>query len=177
MTSTLSAPRRVLAVVGGGFCGTIIRAVLSGLIQGWLDKGWPYDILLINITGAFLLALVTTLADATLFVGPTQRLFLNVGVFGAYTTFSSLALGDVLLINAGHWVSALEYVLMSSFGGVSAVLVGDLLGQWCVKWAKQPAQAKTTLKLPELFSPSSVDQTITPSHVDVQDDLLLPDQE
>ncbi len=98
MTRSLSARRRIIAVLCGGFFGTITRFALSTIMQGWLGKGWPYDLLLINVTGALLLAFVTTLADATFLVGPTRRLFINVGFLGAYTTFSSLALGDVLLL-------------------------------------------------------------------------------
>lgn len=132
MAQTLSARRRILAVVGGGFCGTILRVLLSALIQSKLGKGWPYDILTINVTGAFLLAFLTTLADATMLIGPTRRLFLNVGLLGAYTTFSSLALGDFLLIAGGHWLPALGYLVFSGLGGIAAILLGNLLGQWCV---------------------------------------------
>ncbi len=38
MAQALSARRRILAVIGGGFCGTILRVLLSGLLQGWLGK-------------------------------------------------------------------------------------------------------------------------------------------
>ena len=175
MGQSLSARRRVLAVVVGGFCGTLLRFFLSTLLQNWLGKGWPYDILLINVTGAFVLALVTPLADATVLVGPTRRLFLNVGLLGAYTTFSSLALGDVLLLSKGQWLSALAYLIFSALGGVVAVLLGDLLGQWCVGKIRQPALPKTTRKLTELLMPSPLDATVTQEHVDVQDDVLLPD--
>ncbi len=147
MAQTLSARRRILAVIAGGFCGTLLRVLLSSLIQGWLGKGWPYDILLINVTGAFLLAMVTTLADATVFVGPTRRLFLNVGLLGAYTTFSSLALGDVMLFANGHWLPALGYLICSSVGGVVAVLLGDRLGLWCISTLQRPSPTKTTRKL------------------------------
>lgn len=92
MPGTLSTRRRRLAVFCGGFLGTVARYLLSGLIQAGLGKAWPYDILLINITGAFLLACITSLADATFLIGPTRRLFINVGFLGAYTTFSSLSL-------------------------------------------------------------------------------------
>src|SRR5438105_15435965 len=91
-----SLRRRLIAVLCGGFCGTITRYLLSGLIQSYLGKAWPYDILFINVTGAFILSFATTLAETTLLVGPTRRLFINVGFLGAYTTFSSLALGHVL---------------------------------------------------------------------------------
>ena len=101
----------------GGFCGTVTRYLLSIVVQGWLGKGWPYDILLINVTGAFVLAFVTTLADATFLVGPTRRLFINVGFLGAYTTFSSLTLGDVLLFRNGQWLPGVLYLLLSLLGG------------------------------------------------------------
>ncbi len=177
MAHTLSTRRRILAVIAGGFCGTILRVLLSSLLQGWLGKGWPYDILLINVSGAFLLALVTTLADATLLVGPTRRLFINVGLLGAYTTFSTLALGDVLLIRGEHWLSALLYLILSGLGGVVAVLLGDLLGQWWVSKVRRSSPSKTTRKLTGLLTPSPLDGTVTQEHVDVQDDVLLPEGE
>src|SRR4051794_12986290 len=102
MTETLSMRRRLVAIFCGGVFGTISRALLSPYVQAQLGKNWPYDILLINLTGAFLLACMTTLADATILLGPTRRLFINVGFLGAYTTFSSLMLGDMNLLFAGQ---------------------------------------------------------------------------
>ncbi len=147
MGQILSTRRRILAIIGGGFCGTVLRVLLSTFIQSRLGKGWPYDILLINITGAFLLAFVTTLADATVFIGPTRRLFLNVGLLGAYTTFSSLALGDFLLIAGGHWLPALGYLVFSGLGGIAAIFLGALLGQWCINRARRPSQTKIIMNL------------------------------
>src|SRR5690348_18366623 len=108
--------RRLLAVFCGGFLGTLARYGLSLTIQGALGKGWPFDILFINVTGAFLLAFLTTLADAALFIGLHRRLFFNVGFLGAYTTFSSLALGDVTLFSNQHALLALLYILCSLLG-------------------------------------------------------------
>jgi fluoride exporter len=134
---TLTARRRLFAVMGGGFLGAITRYLLSLLVQSHLGKAWPYDILLINITGALVLAFVTMLADATFLIGPTRRLFINVGFLGAYTTFSSLALGSILLFAAGNWLPALLYLFLSLIGGVLAVLVGDWLGQQVVGWGRR----------------------------------------
>ncbi len=132
MTGTLSRRRRFAAVLVGGFSGTLARYSLSILVQGWLGKAWPYDILLVNVTGAFLLALITTLADETFLVGPTRRLFLNVGFTGAYTTFSSFALGEVLLVQKAQLLPALLYLLLTISCGILAILLGDLLGQQLV---------------------------------------------
>jgi len=140
----LTPPRRLLAVTSGGFLGAIARYLLSLLIQSHLGKAWPYDILLINITGALVLAFITTLADATFLIGPTRRLFINVGFLGAYTTFSSLALGDILLFAGGNWLPALLYLSLSLIGGVLAVLVGEWSGQWVVvKARRRPLHAGT----------------------------------
>ncbi len=163
MSTTLSFPRRILAVFGGGFFGTIVRYLLSTLIQTHLGKGWPYDILIINITGAFVLACITTLADAAVLIGPTRRLVINVGFLGAYTTFSSLALGDVLLFANGRWLLALLYLFLSIGGGIVAVLAGDVVGNRCIKLVKNRRR------------PQMVQVTTKEDHLDVQDDLLLPD--
>jgi len=159
MHEKLSLRRRLLAVLCGGFLGTLARYFLSMLVQSWLGKGWPYDILLINLTGALLLALVSTLADETFLVGPTRRLLLNTGFMGAYTTFSSLALGDVLLFGKGELVPALLYLVLSLLGGLVMVVLGDWFGQMLVQSFRRSR-------------PGAVSSPAT--HVDVQDDILLP---
>ena len=171
MGTTLSARRRILAVFTGGFCGTITRALLSMFIQSHLGNAWPFDILFINLSGAFLLAFFTTLADTTFLIGPTRRLFINVGFLGAYTTFSSLALGDILQFEKGHWFPGILYLALSIAGGILAVLAGDFFGLVCVKSfrsGKKAALRKTASNLPD-------EENVQDGHVDIQDDLLLPD--
>ena len=177
MSRSLSARRRLVAVLCGGFCGTLTRYILSSLVQVWLGKGWPYDLLLINVTGALLLAFVTTLAEASFLVGPTRRLFLNVGFLGAYTTFSSFALGNVVLLRDNEWIPALLYVFLSMGGGVLAVLLGDFLGQWCIsKVRPSTPAAKTTRALTRMLSGLPFGGTTGGDRLDSQDDLLLPER-
>lgn len=176
MAATLSTRRRILAVLGGGFLGTITRYLLSAALQAWLGKNFPFDILIINVTGALALALVTTLADDTFLIGPTRRLFINVGFLGAYTTFSTLALGDVLLSTKHQWLLALVYLVASILGGMVAVWLGDLLGQIGLRVRRRAVRKRTksgklTHTLPALLSDNAADE----QHVDIQDDVLLPD--
>jgi len=177
MAAALSTRRRCAAVLIGGFCGAITRYLLSSGMQAWLGKGWPYDILLINITGALLLAVVTTLADDTFLVGPTRRLFINVGFLGAYTTFSSLALGDDLLLSSGEFLSALLYLALNITGGVLAVWLGDWLGQWLISKTRRTARrSMTTRTLALTLAAHPPEETGSSDHLDVQDDLLLPER-
>ncbi len=166
----------MIAVLCGGFCGTIARFFLSTFMQGWLGKGWPYDLLLINLTGALLLAFVTTLAGATFLVGPTWRLFINIGFLGAYTTFSSLALGDVLLFGGSEWIPGLLYLLLSIGGGLLAILLGDWVGQRCISKIRPPTPSpKFTRRLTETLPGLAVQGTIPLQPPDGQGDVGLPD--
>jgi CrcB protein len=143
-------------------------------VQAWLGKGWPYDLLLINVTGAWLLAFVTTLADATFLVGPTRRVFITVGFLGAYTTFSSFALGDDLLLSSGQWLPALLYLALSLTGGVLAILLGDWLGLWLISKTRRMAKrSMMTRTLTQQLSAHPQGKRDRTDHLDVQDDLLL----
>jgi CrcB protein len=168
VSGSLSRHRRFIAVLCGGFLGTITRSLLSMLVQGYVGKAWPYDILLINVTGAFVLSFVTALADATFLIGPTRRLFINVGFLGAYTTFSSLALGDVLLFAGGKWLLAVLYLVCSLVGGVLAVVLGDWLGQTVVTWARKPHAKVQGAQMDSISAP----YTMSEDHVDVSNDVI-----
>jgi fluoride exporter len=161
--------RRLLAVLSGGFCGTLTRYFVSLFVQSHLGKSWPYDILLINITGAFLLSFITTFADETLLIGPTRRLFLNVGFLGAYTTFSSLALGADQLFLKGAALPALLYLFLSLLGGFCAVLFGDWQAQLLLARLLPAIRRKKSVSLPVLHSGFSAEGA---EHVDIQDDVV-----
>ncbi|HTK08873.1 MAG TPA: fluoride efflux transporter CrcB [Ktedonobacteraceae bacterium] len=171
---TLSLRRRMLAVLAGGFCGTLARYLLSLFVQAHLGKAWPYDILLINITGAFLLSFITSLADATVLVGPTRRLFLNVGFLGAYTTFSSFMLGADQLALTGAVLAALLYLFLSLFGGICVVLLGDWLAQLLIARvrpaaAREAIAKKSSLKVPAGHADNN-DHKL--EHIDIKDDVI-----
>lgn len=170
MARSLTARRRVIAVVCGGFLGTIARYLLSGAIQRWLGSGWPYDIFIINVTGAFILSLVTALADATFLIGPTRRLFINVGFLGAFTTFSTFMLGDILMFMNGHRLLALIYIVTSILGGVLAVIFGDMAGQQWIRGGRRAGLAASdklarpqAAKSPSITKPTSSSPPSSPS--------------
>ncbi len=166
---TLSLRRRALAVLSGGFCGTLTRYLISIFVQSHLGKGWPYDILLINITGAFLLSFITSLADATTLIGPTRRLFLNIGFLGAYTTFSSLALGADQLLLKSAWLPTLLYLFLSLAGGICAVLLGDWQAQLLLARMLPGYATKKLLSSPVIHAVVSDGEKF--AHVDIEDDV------
>jgi CrcB protein len=123
--------RRVALVFAGGFCGTLARYALSapllalaGPLLPAARLGFPYDVLLINLTGAFALGLLYGLVEHGASVAPDVRLTLGTGFLGAYTTFSSLAYGGDRLVAAGQPVAATLYLAGSVALGVLCANAG-----------------------------------------------------
>jgi fluoride exporter len=85
---------RKYGLVGlGGGLGSVIR---FGITQ-WMAPlpVWPFlAILLINVTGCFLISFLNFLSEPSgeIYLGPNSRVFLLVGICGGYTTFSTFSL-------------------------------------------------------------------------------------
>jgi CrcB protein len=119
--------RTVIAVLIGGFFGGLAR---YGIALAWPTPvhGFPSAILVINTAGCFALALV--LVAVTEVLPPTAYLrpLLGTGFCGGFTTFSSLAVADVLLLAHGHAGLAVAYLLASVVAGVAATALGIAVG-------------------------------------------------
>jgi len=111
------------AVAVGGFIGALGRYEL-GLAWPTAAGHFPWATFTINVSGAFLLGVVLTLllerVGATRYIRP----FFCVGVLGAWTTMSTFAVEDDLLIKDGHVATAIAYVVATLVVGLAAMWVG-----------------------------------------------------
>ncbi len=118
----------VLAVFAGGFFGGLARYGI-GLAAPAATNRFPWSTLAINLSGAFLLALLLVLLldvfPPTRFVRPA----LGTGFLGAYTTFSSLATATDQLAAHGHVGVAVAYSAASLFGGLACASFGLVTGR------------------------------------------------
>jgi CrcB protein len=131
-------PAHIAVVAFGAFFGTLGRYQL-GL---WLlpnKSGWPMVTLVVNICGALLLGL---LPQALFHHGKDEggrrilRLMLGTGFLGAFTTYSSLAVGIAVLARDGHpWV-AIQYAAVSIILGIGATMLGIRLATRHHHWRK-----------------------------------------
>ncbi|WP_217428306.1 fluoride efflux transporter FluC [Microlunatus speluncae] len=117
-------------VAMGGAVGTAGRALLDEAIPDLLAV--PFGILVINLTGAFLLGLLLSVLRR---FGPdtgrlqTVRLLCGTGVLGGYTTYSALAADSVLLIDGGDLARGLGYALITVLAGALLSWAGLAAGR------------------------------------------------
>lgn len=130
---------KIVWMILAGGAGVGARYAMTLGVQNWLSgmgaRGWlahslgtafPLGTLLINVSGAFLLALLTTLALQEA-VSPDLRLILGTGFLGAFTTFSTFELEAEGLLAGGQWNQASVYILGNLLLGFAAIVVGRLL--------------------------------------------------
>jgi CrcB protein len=112
-----------LLVALGGAGGAAARHLGDSAIRARWPGRFPWGILLVNLSGSFLLGL---LGGAGL--GPRWGALLAVGFCGAFTTWSTLALDVVSLARRRAWWPAVLDLAASVAGGLLAVALGVWVG-------------------------------------------------
>ncbi|MFT4220585.1 MAG: fluoride efflux transporter CrcB [Microbacterium sp.] len=117
----------VLALSVAGGLGAVARFVLDGAITGRIHRTYPIGTTVINVSGSFLLGVVTALAVAHA-LPPEWRVIIGVGFLGGYTTFSTASFETVRLALLGRWGPALLNGFGMMLAAFLAAAVGMLLG-------------------------------------------------
>ncbi|WP_044519340.1 fluoride efflux transporter CrcB, partial [Mycolicibacterium septicum] len=98
-------PRELAAVFVGGALGTLARAGLA-VLAAPQPGHWPWPTFIVNIVGAFLLGYFTTRLLERLPVSSYRRPLLGTGVCGGLTTFSTMQVETVTMLEHGNWALA-----------------------------------------------------------------------
>lgn len=120
---------RFLAIALGGAIGAVLRYVLSGWIHRLAGERLPWGTLAVNVMGSFALGLVMALTLAHAGDEVWGRQFWAIGVFGAFTTYSTFSYETVAMLQLGDWNGGALNVALNLALGLGAVLVGLRLGQ------------------------------------------------
>lgn len=113
---------RHLAVFVGGSVGAVSRWAVGLALAPASPSAFPLATFIVNISGAFGLGFAAVLLIERL--APTRHLrnLIGIGFFGAYTTFSTMAMEGVRLIDSGHvWTAAVYWVLTLIVGQMAGV--------------------------------------------------------
>ena len=118
--------RELAAVFIGGALGTAARAALATLAVPDPAR-WPWPTFVVNIVGAFLLGYLTTRLLERLPLSGYRRPMLGTGLCGGLTTFSTMQVETVRMIEHQHYGLAVGYTLASIVAGLLAVYTATVL--------------------------------------------------
>lgn len=111
-----------IGVALGGFAGALAR---FGLSQYTVARGlFPMNILMINLLGAFLLALFLEISLERLRLSAFLRTGISTGFLGSFTTFSGLCAEAFAIADGGAVGMAGLYMAISIAGGILAAFAG-----------------------------------------------------
>ena len=117
----------VLAVLGFGMLGAVLRYLLSTMVTMRTEWWFPLGIFVVNLSGAFFLGFVVGLAARQ---GWPNWLTIGVGTggIGAYTTYSTWANDSVNLWRDGYRVGLVVNLVGSVAPGVALAAAGVIVG-------------------------------------------------
>ncbi len=120
--------RTISAVAIASAFGGLSRYLLGGLIAR-AGASFPWETLVINASGSFLLGFLFTAFVEIAATPAWLRASLLVGFLGSYTTFSTFALESFRLIEDGAYAAAIANLLGSVVAGLAAVYAGIVLAR------------------------------------------------
>ena len=107
----------------GGFAGAIARYLVDGAVSERTGGAFPWGTLAVNLTGSFVLGLLFALTAERAILPAEIRGPLLIGFIGAYTTFSTVQVELVDLIDAGREGLAAAYALTSVAAGYAVIVL------------------------------------------------------
>lgn len=122
-----SSVMTILLIAIGGAFGAPIRFLVDRFVADRFELDFPLGTFMINMSGSFMLGLLTGL-DLAGRLPIEAKSLVAVGFCGAYTTFSTWSYETVRLLEAGEIVEAVLNVCASLLLGVAAAGAGLALG-------------------------------------------------
>jgi len=118
--------QELAAIFAGGFIGAILRAGLSQSLTTPAGQ-WPWATFIVNLLGAALLGYFITRLQERLPPSLYRRAFLGTGICGALTTFSTVMVELMKMLEDSQLLLAGTYAAASLAGGFAAVFLATKL--------------------------------------------------
>jgi fluoride exporter len=113
----------------GGAIGALARYQVAAMIQARVPAGFPYGTFVVNMSGCFIMGVVTVLLTERLVVHPNWRFLIPIGFVGAYTTFSTFELETFNAASETAWLVAGANVVLSVVIGYLSLWAGFIAGR------------------------------------------------
>jgi fluoride exporter len=120
--------RELAAVYAGGVVGTLARVGLGKAFAS-PDDSWAWAIFAINISGALLLGYLVTRLQERLPLSTYRRPLVGTGFCGAFTTFSTMQLEMLKMLDHHRDGLAFGYAFGSLASGYLAVFAATVISR------------------------------------------------
>jgi len=121
--------KQLLLVGIGGGVGSMLRFLVSVLTSRFVHGTFPLPTLVVNLSGCFLIGILAGIFAQPPYTDNNMRFLLITGFCGGYTTFSTFAQENLLLIENQQLPTAIGYTLLSVVLGMALVWLGMLASQ------------------------------------------------
>lgn len=108
----------------GGAAGSLLRYLVSGIVQTSSGSFFPLGTLSVNTIGCFIVGITGALFFGPFLIREEYRLGLMVGILGGFTTFSAFGWETLSMINDGEMVKALANIAANNILGLIAAWTG-----------------------------------------------------
>ena len=119
--------RELAAIFVGGMVGAVLRVWVEPAVHRRRAPSWPWATFLINITGSAALAYFATRLQERLPQSTYRRPLLGTGFCGAYTTFSTMQVEILKMLDVDRDGLALAYAAASIAAGYLAIWITTAL--------------------------------------------------
>lgn len=106
----------------GGFFGAVARFEAGRLLSRLTKSSFPLGTFTVNILGAFLLGIVSSLDP-----GKNTYLLIGDGFLGAFTTFSTFMYEGFNLFKERQALNAATYISLSILLGIGGFILGTMI--------------------------------------------------
>lgn len=118
--------KAIMLVGMGGFAGSVVRYGVKLVTDKYLPTTFPLATFLINVSGAFIIGLLYGLLQRNQ-VNDNIWLVAATGFCGGFTTFSTFALENNMLMNDKQTPTAILYTILSLVLGLLFCRLGMYL--------------------------------------------------
>ena len=119
----------IVFVAIGGAMGSVLRFLVSKVVQEKAGIEFPLGTLVVNVVGAFLIGLFFAYLVEKMSVPASARAMLITGFLGGFTTFSTFSYESVNLLQEGEMTKLLLYIGGTNVVGIAMTLLGYNLGR------------------------------------------------
>lgn len=124
---------KLFYVALGGIFGSTSRYLLAGFVQQLTGSSFPHGTVFVNLLGSLLFGFVWGIFESRIafgnFLTAELRLLVLTGFMGSLTTFSTLTMEGLALLQSAQWFQAAFYIVGQVCAGIFLVWLGISLGR------------------------------------------------